>query len=94
MNSSSKLSHTVGSGGHNSILVNLILSQKKPTLAHWQIRFLSEVMMKPGGLLGGDHVESREAEKYSLTGKENDKLLSLQSLEDLSGPDVLLLVSS
>lgn len=50
--------------------------------------------MKPGGLLGGDHVESREAEKYSLAGKENDKLLSLQSLEDLSGPDVLLLVSS
>lgn len=39
--------------------------------------------MKPGRLLGGDPVESHEA------GKENDKLFSLQSLEDLSGPDVL-----
>lgn len=43
---------------------------------------------------GLSHVESREAEKYSLAGRENDKLLSLQPLEDLSGPDVLLLMSS
>lgn len=44
--------------------------------------------MKPGGLSGGDPVESHEA------GKENDKLFSLKSLEDLSGPDVLFLMSS
>lgn len=63
MNSSFMMSHTVGSGGHNSILVNVILSQKKPTLARWQIQFLSEVMMKPWGLLGGDCVELHVAEK-------------------------------
>lgn len=45
-------------------------------------------MVKPWGLLGGEHVELQVAEKYSPAGNENDKLLSLQSLEDLSGPDV------
>lgn len=39
-------------------------------------------------------MESHEAEKYSLAGKEKDKFLSLQSIENPSGPDVLFLISS